>query len=276
MPVATKTVKCPTCGAKTPAGSDRCRICTRTLGRDAARTQQAFEDALYSRPVRGEAPARRQRSLTPLIVAIVVGLLAWNYFSLGYGPTWAHRTEAHQPGGNWRTFRGVPGITVFLPGSPIVDAAQTEVGGLRRARVGVDQHWDAILDADVLSTAAQHEAESHLEATLAVGQTAAPADVLGAATPVVAALLPGLTLSDAALIERPATDDTQTFDLTAAYSGYPAASSEGNVRARLVAVGGRLDVAATFFATTQSVDLHDHLIAGFQPDGTPAPTEDGD
>jgi hypothetical protein len=276
MPVATKTVKCPTCGARTPADSDRCRICTRSLTRDAAPSQAAFEADLYSRPVRGEAPARRQRSLVPLVVVLVVGLVAWNYFSLGFGPSWAHRAEAHQPGSNWRTFRAVPGITVFLPGSPITDAVHTDVGNLRRARVGVDEDWDAILDAGVLSSGAQRDAESHLEATLAVGQAAAPADVVAAATPVVAALLPHATLSDPSLIERPTVGDATAYDLTAAYSGYPAASSQGNVRARLVVIDGRLDVAASFFGGTQSVDLHDHLIAGFQPDGAPAATSDGD
>jgi hypothetical protein len=275
MPVATKSLKCPSCGAKSPAGSDRCRICTRTLPQDSLASQAAYREDMYARPVRGEAPARRSRSLMPLVVLLVAALVAWNYFELGYGPSWAHRTSAHQPGGNWRTFTGVEGLTVFLPGDPITDGVSTSTGYLRRARVGVDDHWDAILDASVLSSAAQREAESGLDATLTVGTTAAPGDVMAQGAALVAALLPGAKLTETAVVPRGLTAFGTDYDVVAAYSGYPDRGSHGTVRARITIAQGRTWLAATFYAGQQSVDLQDHLIAGFRPDGAPAPSGDG-
>jgi hypothetical protein len=277
MPVATKkSVKCPTCGAKTPADAERCRICTRALSHEAMPSQAAYEDALYGTPVRGAAPdGKKRRSLWPVIVVVVAGLLVWNYVELGYGPSWAHQASAHQPGGNWRTYTGVEGLTVFLPGEPIADAVDTGIGNLNRARVGVDDHWDAILDASILSSGAQREAEENLEATLAVGETVAPTDISTQAQALVAALVPGATLSEVALTERADAPAGTDYDLVAAYSNYPAKGSHGTVRARISVIDGTAYLAATWFPAAQSTDLHDHLLAGFTPDAVRAATANG-
>jgi hypothetical protein len=275
MPVATKTVKCPSCGAKTPAGADRCRICTRNLPPSASPSQAAYEEALYSSPVRGSAVARTRRKLWPLLVVVIAGLLVWNYLELGYGPAWAHRAEAHQPGDNWRTFRGIDGVTVYLPGEPIVESTGTAAGHLERARVGIDDHWDAILDAGVLSSGARREAESNLDATLAVGEAAAPSDIESAAPALVAGLIPGADLSEMTLTQGAGAFGGADYQFTAAFAGYPDKGSHGTVRARLVVVDDHTYLAATFFHESQDTDLSDRLLEGFTPDAAPGASAAG-
>ena len=267
MPVATKTKRCPSCGTKNPAETSRCRICTRALPRPDMPSQTEYENALYSEPIAGASTKRRGGPALPVLLVAVAGLLGWNYFSLGYGPSWAHRPAVHEPGGNWRTFREVPAITAQLPGSPIVEKVDTEVGHLTRARVGVDDHWDAVIDSSTRTPAAIQEGVEQTYAVVVVGSTQPLVEPASGIPTLVASLAPGLHLSESSLVQVEDPGYWDRFDLVSGYRGYPEPNSNGTVRARVVIDDTATMVVATLSSKADSASVHDRLVAGFTPDG---------
>lgn len=270
MPVATKTKRCPSCGSKNPPQQERCKVCTRTLPYPAPPDEAEFNETLYAQPVR-TAPPRRRRSLVPLVVVAAAALVAWNYLSLGYGPSWAHRPTVHQPGTNWRTFRGVPLVVAQLPGNPIVEAVDTTVGNLTRARVGIDDHWDAVLDASVRSPGERRDGLEQLASTVVVASTQPIADTAASIPTLIDALVDGISVSDLNVdplqSDLGSTDTTARFDIVATYRGYPERGDNGIIRARVTVDGTATVVAATLSSHADSVSVQDRLLDGLNPGG---------
>lgn len=267
MPVATKTKRCPSCGTKNPGDTNRCRICTRSLADPDSASQARFEAALYAEPIAGASDKRRRGPWLPLLVVAVAGLLVWNYFSLGYGPSWMHRPALHEPGGNWRTFQEVPGLTAQLPGSPIVETVDTDAGHLTRARVGVDTHWDATLDASVTAPGARRDAIDRTYATLVVASTEPLSDPGNDINTLAAALAPGLRLSETSLVQVEDPAYGTEFDLVSGYRGFPEQGDGGTIRAHVVVDGNATMIVATLSSQADSASVHDRLVEGFTPDG---------
>lgn len=267
MPVSTKTNRCPSCGTKNDPDSSRCRVCTRTLPHIGLPSEAAYEQALYANPVRGSAGRPRRRPLIPMLALVVVALVAWNYVSLGYGPSWAHRAQAHRPGQNWRTFRGVPGVTVQLPGEPVVETVDTRAGFLTRAQVGIDGDWDAVLDASTTSPAAKRDGRQRLAATLVVASTTPIADPDEAIPTLLGALLDGVTISEISLNANSADAVTASYDVVASYRGFPTAADRGALRAKVIVGSDTTTIATTFSCTSGAVLVQDRLLAGLTPGG---------
>lgn len=256
-----KPVRCPTCGAKSPAGSPRCRLCTRALPRAVMPSQAAFEEELYAEPIR--TTRGRFRVSFPVILLVIAGALAGaNYLWWGYGPAWASRDAAHSPGENWRTYRGLEGATVLLPGTPISSEGDSPFGMTHRAEVAVDRNWDAVIDADVTAPGAIADARTRQVATLSVAETTAPADPTEVGAELLAATQPAAKVSDVRVTERPGVEGH--YDVTARYRRSDDPTAAGDVRARIIVAGGRAYVLATYSTRGVVSGLQDHLVGGFR------------
>lgn len=256
-----KAVRCPTCGAKSPAGSQRCRLCTRTLPRKVMATQAAFEEELYAAPIR---TTRHQVRISFPVVVLLIAVLAaiGNYLWWGYGPSWASRDAAHSPGDNWRTYRGFEGATVLLPGTPISSSGDSAVGMVRRAEVAVDRNWDAVIDAQVTAPGAIADARTRRVATITVAETSAPADPVAAGADLLVAAQPATKVSEVEVRPRPQAEGH--YDVTARYRRSDDPSVAGEVRARIIIQGPRAYVLATYLTRGEVRGLQDHLVGGFR------------
>jgi len=228
--------------------------------------QAEFEEALYAEPVRGASDGPRRRSLLPLLVVAVAGLLVWNYLQLGYGPSWAHRTTT-EPGADWHTVTEVPGLRVELPGQPIVDGADTASGFLQRARVGVDDQWDMVVDETVRAPADLRDALDGQYATLVAASTERVDDP-GTDLPILAAgLVSGIEVTDVSIVESGTEPAGTRYDLVAGYRGFPRSGDSGTIRARIVVGDATTTIVASLSDQADSASLHDRLVAGFTPGG---------
>lgn len=263
MALVSQKVRCPTCGTRNPPERDRCRICTRTLNLSGIGTQRAFEEALYNAPVKGQTTGRRRPPLWALVAGLAVVLVAVNWMWVGWGPDWAHRKEATEPGSSWRTFE-TEGWRAVMPGTPEVSTIDSPVGAMSRAWSGVDSHWDVVMDSDVVAPAARKAALSDLYADVIVAEGTATGDEATIAPDVVHAVLPDATLTNT--VVQPAggaTPDHGEVTVTAEFSGHPYESSHGYVTATVIRQGTRLYVLATFVQGRSDPTLQRQLASGF-------------
>jgi hypothetical protein len=262
MLLADSKVRCPSCGAKNDADAERCRTCTRSLPRDQMPSQAAFEQALYSQSVATAKPKTSNANRWFMVLLLVGALAAANYYSFGYGPTWAHRNlSSHED--NWRSLAG-DGWHMLFPGRPIEDRIPTSSGDILRDKVLVDGRWNSILDADVLGPGMQAKALTDQHATVIVAVAPSPSDLAAGAQSLVQVIVPGATLTDVK-VDSP-TDATYgaQVELTAHVTNAGQDAPTGNARVRLVAVGPTTYLVGTFVAQGQDTDLQRALVRSFR------------
>jgi hypothetical protein len=239
-------------------------VCTRSFHDGATFPADAvYQEELYGQAVATPRGASGTR-ISTVVAVLVVALLAGNYFVFGYGPDWAHRADTATPGDNWKTYRGFEGATVALPGSPVVDATDSVIGNIDRARVGVNGHWDAVLDASTSSSAARAKGRADLYATVAVGRGTAPTDVGAAAASVIRALAPGIDVGNTVVTAVPTTGGAlhDVFDVVGHYTPSDGGAA-GTIRGRVVVSGTWLFAFATDSADPDATVLQRFLVGGF-------------
>lgn len=263
-----RTVACKGCGARNLRTANRCKICTAQMDIDLETTWCVARQAMYQSKVSKRAAPRRAKSIFAIaLVVYVVGVFGYNYFFAGFGPSWAHRPMANNPGDSWVTYKDfageIPGRTTSmrLPGPPI-EGAYT---GGRKATTVVDANWNAVLDRDTTSPAAEGLAEEKRAATVVVAVTTLDP----ATTPpeaLIADLLPGVQLADVhATSQKTASLGVQT-DVTGRDMDYPTPQREGRFEARFQRLNGRTLVAATFYEQGYRPEMHQFLLHNLQLD----------
>jgi hypothetical protein len=263
MLLADPKLRCPSCGAKNPIDATRCNTCTRQLPRDQMPSQAAFEEAMYSQPVREKPTSAAWMSKSTLGILLLIALAFLNYEYIGWGPDWAHRDMVHK-GDTWRTFRNDE-FSVILPGNPEQDIVATSTGDLQRYQVGVDSDWVSVLDADITAPALRIEGENDLYGTVEVATGIIAGDLASQAAALVAGTQPGTELSD---VEVKPFEDAKIgvqVTVTADYVGGPKKAGHGKVSARLVNDNGVLYLLATFVENGSDQALQDKLVSGFTP-----------
>jgi hypothetical protein len=225
-------------------------------------TQAAYEEALYSRPVsKRTANTRWVRPFT-LLALLVLALLAWNYFTFGYGPNWAHRPVAASQA-TWRTFRA-DGWSALLPGNPVQSDTPTDSGDYHSYVVLVDGNWESILDADIISPGLRAQAIANQHATVAVAVTPSSGDLAAAAPALVQQLAPNATYQQPKVTTPSDGGFGTQVEYTAQVSDGAEAAPDGTVRARLVSDGATTWVLATFTANGDDTALNDAVVGGFK------------
>lgn len=262
MAVAT-TVNCQSCGTKNDATLDRCRICTRQLSTEDP-VQAAFEDDLYSRPVRAKKLKFGEMHPVAIVLAFAAIALMVNYQFLGYGPSWAHRPETVVPGSSWRPYDGSD-WSASLPADGGSGAVPGPTGSTERAWAGVDESWDTVAGGGALSPASAARAESDLIATVVVTAAAAPQDLSGSADAMVAAALPGTTLSNVSVRQIARPEYGEQINVVANFNGgLPSGGGSGSVVARLISIGDRAYVVATFTKNGTEADIQNKMLTSFR------------
>ena len=137
MLLADPKLRCPSCGAKNTIRP--VQHVHRQLPRDQMPSQAAFEEAMYSQPVREKATSAAWLSKSTLGILLLIALVFLNYQYIGWGPSWVHRDMVAK-GETWRTFRNDE-FSVILPGNPEQELIPTPVGDLQLYEVGVDDQW---------------------------------------------------------------------------------------------------------------------------------------
>jgi len=268
MPLAHKTT-CPTCGAKNRPDSERCGTCTRALNVEGTPSQQAFVEVMYAQPVRTtEKPEHWVRPAW--VFAFLLALLAWcNFQYLGYGPDWTHRAELRvERGDTWRTVTETRGFSVGFPSDARIDSIQAPTGTASRAIAAVDDRWVTIRSTTNAIARRPVRANDDVHAVAVALGTDAP-DSLSEALVVdtVEAAFPGVTLEAPKVSKVDTAAYGQQLAVDARYTGGVGEKGEGEVRARLVQLDGRLLLVATFSEGRLDEDLQARLISGLRPDG---------
>jgi hypothetical protein len=262
MLLADEKVRCPSCGAKNDPDDERCRTCTRAMPREQMPSQAAFEEALYSRAVsKQQAGSKFLRRFT-LVLLLLVGLAAANYYYLGYGPAWAHK-DLQNHTESWLTLSGDGWQTLF-PGRPIEAHIPTASGQFDADTVLVDGQWNSVLDADVTTPGQQAAGRASQHAMVAIGVTATPGDLAAAAPMLVSRFAPHATYEEVAVTTPTDAALGTQLVLTARVSDGGDEAPTGTVRARLVADGSTTYVIATFTANGDDRALQSALVKEFR------------
>ena len=232
MLLADPKLRCPSCGAKNPIDAIRCNTCTRQLPRDQMPSQAAFEEAMYSQPVREKATSAAWMSKSTLGILFLVALVFLNYQYIGWGPSWAHRDMVAK-GETWRTFRNDE-FSVILPGNPEQQLIPTPVGDVQLYEVGVDDRWVSVLDADITAPAARIEGENDLYATVEVATGMISGDLATEAEALLVGTQSGTELSNVEVLPVENAKVGVQVSVTADYVGGPKNAGKGQVSARLV------------------------------------------
>jgi hypothetical protein len=267
MQLLEKKTKCPLCGAKNEIGASRCSICTRPLNDDLLPTQAVYQEALWASKI--ATPGSRRKTNPYLILVTVLAVaVTLNYFVLGFGPSWAHEPEPAPKGFGWVQQMKLPGYRVDMPGIPLIHMANASGTSLQTARVWVDSNWDLLRDQESTSVAAVQVALKRLHAGIVTASGPAPANPASAVSSVVAALNPdgAAQLADGGVTELRDPAFGQQFDLVTEYRGWPEEADTGTVRARVIVVGGKMFVAATFVKDGDDPALQQRLVSAFSPD----------
>lgn len=270
MPLLTAKIKCPSCGAKQLADNVRCENCTRPLEKHRSASEAVYTEALWSQAI--DDKRSRTTRINPLALVVVailtIGLANWFHFRVG--PEWAHSPAPWVKGSDWKTYRGVPGVRVDLPGNPITGSVPGPNGPLSSAMVWLDSEWVARRDANTRAVGVLTAARSSLHAILTVAGGPAPSEPRAALAETVGALLGG-TLVDPVTTERQDPTLGRQYDLVATFEGAPDQRGTGTIRARAIVTADAAGTPTWYLALTATLagddtELHDDLVADLVPD----------
>lgn len=225
-------------------------------------TQAAFEEDLYSRPVRQGKLAIGDLHPVAVVLLLVAVIGLVNYQFLGYGPEWAHKATVVPAGSSWRGFHG-EGWSASLPPDLGSDSVAGPTGAMHRTWAGIDSHWDTVAGGGTLPPAAARRASTDLVAEVVVAVGSAPPDATAAAAQLVTAALPGSTISDVKATIAPKDAHDQTINVTASFDGGISVSSHGGVLARIYVDDNTYYLVSTFTKDGNASDIHDKLVTGF-------------
>jgi hypothetical protein len=224
-------------------------------------SQAAFEETLYAKPVATKQKRQSHVGLLAMVILLVIGLGAANYFKWGYGPTWAHRDLASHED-SWLTLSGTGWSTLF-PGRPIQNQIPTSTGDVQTYKALVDGDWNSILDADTLGPAEQAQAVQNQHATVILAVTNTPPNLAASAQGLVQLLAPAATLGSVTVTTPTDAAMGSQVQLTAHVTDGGNDAPTGNVRARIVAVGSTTYVIASFVADGTDTNLQSSLVKAF-------------
>jgi hypothetical protein len=224
-------------------------------------SQAAFEETLYAKPVATRQKGSSHVGLLVMLLLLVVGLGAANYFKWGYGPTWAHKNLSSGED-NWRTLSG-DGWNTLFPGRAIEDQIPMSTGDMHTYKVLVDGNWNSILDADTLGPAEQAQAIENQHATVVVAVTNTPQNLAASAQDIVQLLAPSATFSAVKVTTPKDAALGSQVQMTAHVTNGGNDAPTGNAQVRLAAVGPTTYVIASFVANGSDTDLQSSLVKAF-------------
>jgi len=270
MPLLASKIKCPLCGAKQSADNVRCETCTRPLRDEGSASETLYTEALWSQAIDDKRRVERRLNPYMLVAVAVVALVIANWFQFRVGPDWAHSTAPWVQGSDWKTYRGVPGARIDLPGDPQITLVPAATGGLTAATVWLDSEWKATRDRNTRAVGALAAARTSLHAIVVVGGGAAPTDPRSAAPEAVGALIGG-TLTNPVTTERQDPTVGKQFDVIAGFEGIPDRAGTGTIRARIIVTTDPAGATVWHLAVTASLGgddttLHQELVKDLVPD----------
>ena len=260
MPLTTKTKRCPSCGSRNDAATDRCRICTRPLVASRNATEAVYEEALWSQRIAQKHASDRMRKpsiLAPLGLGLLV-LAILNYFLFGLGPDWAHAPREVPQDFSWRQFDEPTLFRVDLPGAPLRERSTTA----QAWSTWVDANWSLVLGEQVLSPQARADAERDLYASQLVAWGQIPTDVLSVSA-TITSFRPGIHLESPVIFEVAGSTGGHQYDFDANYTDWPSTGHNGTLKARVISVGGQQYLVATLFDDAFDTALHQRLVQQF-------------
>lgn len=257
MAMVSKKVRCPLCGTGNDAEAQRCSVCTRPLVEAPLASQRVYDETLWSEKIASGGSKKSTNMVFVLGCALILALVV-NYFVVKAGPDWAHEPPAVAPGDTWRTVDAANGITVDLPGAPMIAPVTLGGASATMASVWVDDAWEAVFDDRTTSKAAEAGALDAMHAAVAVAS--GPASAAAPSLEELAlALAPGLVLDPSATVPAQAEANGLAWKWEADYSGFPRPNVEGVVRGRsLQRDGVRLSIV-TILRTDDDAELLDAL-----------------
>lgn len=251
-------VRCDACRASNTSDRDRCRICTAPLEHEGPTHDALWSQRLYRTSV-SEKLTHAGSRLPGIIILVVVAAAALNFFVLGFGPSWAHRSV--DLGGSWKTVAAYqPDIQAELPGDPQMGNA----GNMTTARVVVDRGGEAVLDGNAPNPNEELKAKNSRIATLTLG--VGPLDggnLGGSAGERVRALAGSSQLRDVNVGPQKTNEDgTVQVEVTGTLDDYPNPGRTSTVDATLLGDGDTVIVAVTTNERSPVDGLHDRLVDG--------------
>ena len=271
MPLTRDKTRCSSCGTKNEAGAERCRICTRSLAQDSAPSQEAYEETLYSQPVRESAIGDGPQHVFVLSVLLLAALVGLNYFYLGFGPDWAHRYLA-APGATWHTVDS-DNWRAVLPGTPDERIVETSDGDLKVATVGVDKNWVSTLDATVRAPGDRVSAQENLYATVVVADGAIGQELNQVGGELLGLVLPDMSLDELSFAQVTDPQFGSQIDVKGGFRGGTRPQGSGDIRARLTRIGNNVYIVAAFVESGSDPALFDMLLRNFSPRSELAETD---
>ena len=257
MAMVSKKVRCPLCGTGNDPDAERCSVCTRPLVEAPLASQRVYDETLWAEKIAAGGSKKPTNMVFVLGCALILALVV-NYFVVKAGPEWAHEPPAVAPGDTWRTVDAANGITVELPGTPMLTPITFGGAPTSMASVWVDDVWEAVLDDRTTSKVAEADALDSMHAAGAVA-TGPASDSAPALEELALALAPDIVLDPAATVPAQAAADELEWTWEADHRGFPRPNVEGTVRGRsLQRDGVRLSIV-TILRTDDDAELLDEL-----------------